>query len=366
MIDRPRLAMALAPLLCCLAALPAAAAPSHLFLVVMENRGPSEIFGNAADAPFINQLIRQPGVWSATHYFGVTHPSLPNYLALLSGSSQGIFDDCAAGAAVTCRPHSFAPGRPGPTLSEAQATAAAERPHLFAGPTLVDQLEASGRSWTAYMQALPADDPLAETAPTGIPLYAQKHDPFVYFSTIRDDPRRLGRIRPFDAFAADLAADHLADLVWITPDQCHDMHGIPWLAALALLEPGCGDQRHGAIRLGDAFLRELVGAITASVAWARGAAIVIVWDEEDGGAGGIAGSPTGRDGVVLGGGRAPLILVTGSAEAPRTIDRPLNHYDLLAALQSLWGLGCLAESCGRAAGNPIAAALAGAAAPASQ
>jgi Phosphoesterase family. len=118
----------------------------------------------------------------------VTHPSLPNYLALFSGSTQGIFDDCKAGADVTCKPEEFVPdsGDPataGRLLTDKQAATAAHQPHLFTGRTLVDQLEAAGHSWKAYMEAMPADNKTLEYAPVGADgkviakLYAVKHNP---------------------------------------------------------------------------------------------------------------------------------------------------------------------------------------------
>src|SRR5450756_446832 len=65
---------------------------SHVFIIVMENKGYSEIIGSA-EAPYINQLA---GTYaSATHYYAISHPSLPNYLALASGSTQGLTDDCS-------------------------------------------------------------------------------------------------------------------------------------------------------------------------------------------------------------------------------------------------------------------------------
>src|ERR1700737_3442615 len=104
----------------------------HIFYIMMENHDANQIFGNTADAPYLNQLANSYGV--ATRYFGVTHPSLPNYLAAISGSSQGVFDDCVAGANVICSGVA----------------------HLFNVPTLVDQLEAHHLTWKAYMQSLPA------------------------------------------------------------------------------------------------------------------------------------------------------------------------------------------------------------------
>src|SRR5215470_663632 len=77
----------------------------HIFVIMMENHATKQIIGNTADAPYINELAEENGV--ALNYYGVTHPSLPNYLAAISGSYQGIWDDCKAGASVTCAPEEF-------------------------------------------------------------------------------------------------------------------------------------------------------------------------------------------------------------------------------------------------------------------
>ena len=81
-----------------------AAAPKHVILIMMENHGTDTLLGNTQDAPFLNGLIAEKGVGYATQYYGVTHPSLPNYLALISGDDMGLHDDCKAGADVRCKP----------------------------------------------------------------------------------------------------------------------------------------------------------------------------------------------------------------------------------------------------------------------
>ena len=355
-------------------ALPAAAAaPKHIFLIMMENHGTEEILSNGADAPFIGQLIKQPGVRYATQYFGVTHPSLPNYLALFSGSSQGIFDDCKAGADVTCKAEEFIPdsGDPataGRLLTDAEAAEAGKKPHMFAGKTLVDQLEAAGHSWKAYMQAMPADGKSLEYAPVGADgkviakLYAQKHNPFMYFSGVAGNPKRMAKIVPYEEFATDLAASSVPDFVWISPDQCHDMHGISPTTATAIEMPDCGypdsGLDHGAIKLGDTYLMETVAAITGSAAWKEGAVIVIAWDEDDyAGFSGTAGSPVGRNDTLLGGARAPLIVVTAGSNPPQKLDEPANHYNLLAAMEQAWHLGCLKSSCKAGKANTLGGLL---------
>jgi hypothetical protein len=328
----------------------------HLFIIVMENHGTDEILGNTADAPFINALAARYA--RATNYYGVTHPSLPNYLALFSGDFQGVWDDCKAGADVTCAPEEFVPDSGDATssllLTPAEVTRATSTPHWFAGRNLVDEVEASGRSWKAYMQSLPAVGSDVEYAPvmsgTTVKLYAQKHDPFMYFSDVRENPRRMQRIVPATQLDQDLASGEVPDLVWLSPDQCHDMHGMsPSMAALAGI-PSCGypdsGLDHGAIRLGDAYLQDVVGKIMTSRAWREDAAIAIVWDEDDyAGFAGCCGSPVGTGGGVLGGARAPAIVITSRNAAPRTSSHPFNHYSLLATIQRLWGLGCLGRTC---------------------
>jgi hypothetical protein len=347
-----------------------AGTPKHVFLIMMENHSTEDIFGNKADAPYINQLIAEPGVLYATQYFGVTHPSLPNYLALISGSTQGIWDDCKAGADVTCKPEEFVPDSEDPAtagqlLTDRQMTEAENKPHLFKGKTLVDQLEAAGLSWKAYMEAMPADRKDIEYAPVGADgkviakLYAQKHNPFMYFADVRNNPQRLAKVVPYDELAQDLSAGKAADFVWISPHQCHDMHGVSPAGAKAVQMPDCGypdsGLDHGAIELGDTYLHDTVAEITGSPAWKEGAVLLIVWDEDDyAGFSGTGGSPVGRNGTLLGGSRAPLIIVTAGQGPARKLDAPANHYSLLAAIEAEWHLGCLGESCKAGKANALA------------
>ena len=337
--------------------------PRHIFVIMMENHGTSEILGNTADAPFINKLAAHANV--ETNYFGVTHPSLPNYLSTISGSFQGIWDDCKAGAAILCAPEEFIPGSgdgtAGDFLSPAQIASASATPHSFSGANIVDQLEAKGLTWRAYMQNLPSVGSQVEywpvlntpAGPTTVKLYAQKHNPFMYFSDINyPGSPRLANIVPFKykRFAADLRSGNVPNFVWISPDQCNDMHGISPSAATLIGNPTCGFPAtgldHGAIALGDHFLKKTVKLIMHSRTWrSQPSSLVIVWDEDDyAGIDGCCGSPTGNGGVVLGGAHAPLIVVNsqggGSSSAV-----PANHYSLLATIEHLWHLGCLANAC---------------------
>jgi phospholipase C len=309
---------------------PAAPPIHHIFYIMMENHGLNEILGNTADAPYLNQIAESYGI--ATHYFGVTHPSLPDYLAAISGSFQGIWDDCIAGAGVTCAPQAF-----GSQLTSQEASQAANTPHMFAGQTLVDQLEAHHLTWKAYMQSMPSVGFTGGYAG----LYGQKHDPFMYFAGIRNNPARMQRIVPFTQFRADLQAGALPNFAWITPDVCNDMHGASNCAGYDSL-----------IAQGDAFARSTVTAIMSSSAWQAGAVIVIAWDESDASNAGCCKGPVGVGGVALGGGNVPLIVITSRGPHHLVLGNgSYNHYSLLATIEQVWGLGCLAHTCGMSGGN---------------
>ena len=363
------------------------AQPDRIFFIMMENHATNQIIGNTADAPFINQLAHRYAV--ATNYHGVTHPSLPNYLSAISGDFQGIFDDCKAaspGSPVTCAPEEFVPGagdatdptssvytspssplfgKHPPQLTAAQITAASSINHWFSGHTIVDQLETKGMTWKAYMQSLPFTGAHVEfwptltdttTTPPTVTFYkqyAEKHDPFMYFSNIRNSPARLANIVPLPQLDYDLATNNAPNFVWISPDQCNDMHGVGNGSPLGY--PTCSYPAsgldHGAIQLGDAFLQQTVTTIMNSRAWTKNSIIIIAWDEDDYGGypSGCCGSPTttntGSFGNVLGGAVTPAIVIRSSEPAHRESSRPYNHYSLLGTIQHLWNLPCLANTC---------------------
>lgn len=270
---------------------------------MMENHATNEIIGNTADSPYINQLASQYGV--AARYFGVTHPSLPNYLAAISGDFQGIWDDCKAGATVTCAPQEFAPD--------------------------------SG--YTNKMELLTPDQ-IAKASST----------PHL-FSDIINNPARMQLIVPFTQFSQDITSSNVPNFVWISPDQCNDMHGLTPANAKAVGNPDCAlpasGLDHKVIALGDKFLSTTVPAIMNSPAWKENSAIIIAWDEDDyAGYAGCCNSPKGVNGVTLGGANAPAIIITSKGPHAMTVsDTSYNHYSTLGTIEKLWNLGCLANTC---------------------
>ncbi len=193
----------------------------HIYVIVMENRESRSIVGNAA-APYINQLSARYGL--ATNYRAVAHPSEPNYLALFSGSTQGVTDDGV---------------------------------HRFAGRSLASQLEAAGKTWRVFAQDVPPgcfSGAVAHDGRDGAGTYARKHEPAISFKSVYSRPAACRKIRDFTAF--DPAA---ADFELIVPNLCNDMHD-------------CSTTK------GDAFLRGFIPRILRSPAMA-GSVLFLTWDE---------------------------------------------------------------------------------------
>ena len=188
--------------LACPAATSAAAIPAfeHVVVIVFENKESSSVLGNRA-APTFNSYARRYA--NLTRYYGVTHPSLPNYLALVSGSTQGITSDC-----TSC----VAPGR-----------------------SLADTIEASGRTWKTYAEGLPSPGYLGSFSGR----YAKKHNPFAYFPDVANNPQRRAQIVSLTRLATDLSAGELPSFSLVVPDLCHSMHdcsvrvGDAWLRRIA-------------------------------------------------------------------------------------------------------------------------------------
>lgn len=157
----------------------------------------------------------------------------------------------------------------------------------------------------------------------------------MYFASIRNSAARMQQIVPFTQFAQDIHAQTVPNFIWISPDVCNDMHGAPQCSSY-----------NGLIAQGDAFVRSTVASIMASPSWQQGAAIVIAWDENDSGSSGCCYGPTEANGVPLGGGDVPLIVI--ASHDPHHIvltNSSFNHYSLLATIEHLWNLGCLANTC---------------------
>src|SRR5580698_3037974 len=204
------------------AAAQSAAVPryDHIFVIVEENRTANEIIGNAA-APNMNRLATEYG--NATNFYAESHPSEPNYIAMVGGDTFGIHDDDS----VVCKPHN-----PGADCKSSDDDGYVD--HTVAAPNLAQQLDAHGLTWKGYFENLPEPGsliyhyPSPEMPVAGLPnaLYASKHNGFATFKSVQDDPKRAQKMVGFDVLDRDIAAGTLPNFAHIVPNQCNDMHGI--------------------------------------------------------------------------------------------------------------------------------------------
>jgi phosphatidylinositol-3-phosphatase len=191
----------------------------HVIWIVMENKAAGEAL-DSRSAPFTARLARQCG--QATRYYAVAHPSLPNYIALTSGSTHGITDDA------------------GPDV------------HPLAGPSIFSQTRGK---WRALEESMPGRCSRLTTS-----RYAVRHDPAVYYTGIASQcPRRV--------IPLSLPLDLSARFTFITPNIVNDTHNAP-------------------VSVGDAWLASTLKAIFRSSQYRAGrTAVFVTWDEDDRSAG---------------------------------------------------------------------------------
>jgi hypothetical protein len=338
----------LAALLALLAPSPAGAATrlppiKHVFVIALENKGFDETFGFGSIAPYLS--ITLPGQGALVpYYYGISHASLTNYVALLSGQGANPLtqSDCQVYKPVT-------PGTIG-AAGQAIGTGCVYPPAV---KTLADQLVATGRRWKGYMEDMGNGPPgttktcrhpvLGTPDPTQIARvgdqYAARHDPFVYFQSIIDSPSCARNDVPLDRLPGDLAsAASTASYSFITPNLCNDGH-----------DANCAGGGVGGLTAANNFLRLWVPRITRSPAYRDGGLLAVVFDEAElSDASACCGEPqfpnTANNGFITigrGGGRMGAVMLSPYID-PGTVDtQAYNHFSFLRGVEDLFGLAHL-------------------------
>ena len=218
----------------------------RIVVVVFENKDYDEVIG-APSAPTFDLMARRYALLE--NYYAVERPSLPNYLAMISGSTQGLTKNC-----TEC---------------------------VFESRNLADTIEASGRTWKVYAEGLP------RVGYTGAQSgrYVKRHNPFPYFRSVLSNPARLQRMVPYGQLARDLRQNRLPDFSFVVPDLCSDMHDCP-------------------VATGDAWLKAFLTPLLRSPQL-KGSVVFVTFDEAEddlpGGGGRIATlavGPAVRRGVI--------------------------------------------------------------------
>jgi hypothetical protein len=255
---------------------------AHIVLIMLENRDYNSVIGPDSQMPLLNGLAQQEVILS--NYFAVAHPSLPNYIALVSGSTQGITSDC-----TTC---------------------------FVNQPNLADIIEASGRTWKSYQESMPSPCFIGDSKP-----YAQKHDPFLYFDSIRLNAARCNKsIVPLTALDGDLANNQLPNFSMIEPNLCNSGHDCS--AATA-----------------DKWVTDMVAKLQASPALGLNSLIIIAFDE-----GSDSSTSTCCGLSSPGGGQVAVVIISPTALPEFTDNTPYSHYSLLKTILTAWNLSALGQT----------------------
>jgi hypothetical protein len=254
----------------------------HILIVIFENKEYGTVVDNYHMAYF-NKLAHSYTL--LTQYYAVTHPSLPNYIAMIGGDTFGITFDC-----TNC------------PINNHQS--------------LPDLIEASGRTWKTYQEDMPS--PCFTGAGAGN--YAMKHNPFIYFMPIRLDAKRCNQdIVPLNQLSTDIAAGALPNFMFVTPNLCNDAHDCD-------------------VDIADAWLQNFMGQIMPPLDQeGQPYLIVLTWDEGQGNHS-CCGLPASA------GGKIATILVSPQVKSGFQDATPYSHYSLLKTISAAWGLPYLGHA----------------------
>jgi hypothetical protein len=266
---------------------------AHVIWVWLENHSYNQIIGPngskaAAKSPYVNGTL-VPGCGLATNYYNISHPSLPNYLAAASGSTDGVTNNCA-------------PSKCPQTV-----------------PSLFGQLAAAGKTWRTYAQGMAGACSATATA-----TYESSHNPALYYTDAKTNCPAWDV--PFDdpstGFLHDLAQGTLPNFSFVIPDQCNSSENC-------------------SVTTADLWLQQLIPQIQSSSAYQSAQTVVFVsWDEGSHGQKGVDCTSKPKDTTC-----EVATLVISPYTRPGT--KPLTlytHYSLLRTTEDLLGLPHLAHA----------------------
>ncbi len=263
-----------------------------VFVIVMENHAANQIYGNTTHAPYINETLLPAAARAGNYQDDLPAlPSEPHYIWMEAGTNS--FSDWV-----------FLTDADPSSLNSTDET-----------EHLVSQMKTADVSWMAYQEDLNASTGACPTNSSGY--YAAKHDPFVFFTDVAGDPPSstnaycAAHHKPFSALTDDLAAGSVAAFNFITPNQCHNMHG----------QSGCPSDT---VKAGDDWLAAQLPSLIDYVNLHNGV-IVVAWDE-----------PETSGGM-------PLFVLGPHVKNNYASPLAYSHSSLLKSLEEIFGLPILAD-----------------------
>lgn len=325
----------------------------HVFVVVLENEDFATSFGQNSPAPYLAQTLPSQGVL-LTKYYGIGHNSLDNYIAMISGQAPNVITQADCPLFLDFIGTGPVDAVTGQAIGQGCVFPATVK-------TVADQLETAKLSWKGYMEDMGNDPSRGDQSTCGHPAvnaqdntqsanakdqYATRHDPFVYFHGIIDDQARCdAHVVNLEVLKTDLAsAATTPNLVFITPDLCHDGH-----------DASCADTtQNGGLKGINDFLTEWMPRITSSPAYQQDGLLIVTFDEASttdasaccGEAGGPPTSPnTPLPGITgSGGGIVGAVMLSQFIKPGTTSTQGYNHYSLLRSVEDIFGLAYLGNA----------------------
>lgn len=319
----------------------------HVFLIVLDSDTFATTFGADSAAPYLAKSLPRQGALLES-YFAIGHWSFDNYIALVSGqgpnaATQRDCDDVS----------NFRLYKPG-LDSHGQARGfGCVYPAIV--KTLPDQLEKAGLTWKGYMEDLGLDaarDTRATCSaariggsdatawPTDSDQYVARHDPFIYFHTILDDPARCSaHVVALERLPSDLrSVATTPSYSFIVPDLCDNGY----------VPQRCSAAHPGGLEGINRFLQKWVPLITQSPAFRRDGLLVIAFAQTVGVTPGdfdaccgempMSADPDKPGFRGPGGGRVGAVVLSPFIR-PGTVSKvPYNHYSLLRTVEDIFGL----------------------------
>lgn len=257
----------------------------HVFVITLENENYATTFAANSKAPYLSKTLVSQGA-HLQQYFGTTHVSLGNYIAMISGQSV------TADTQMDCMVYKdFAlsgMGDHGQAIGTGCVYPASVK-------TLPDQLKAANLTWRGYMEDM-GNDPSRESTTCGHPAlnttdgtqsaqaatagglpadqYATRHNPFMYFHSIVDSPDCATNVVNLTKLTDDLkSVATTPNFTFITPNLCNDGHDGGSASSK------CVNGDPGGLESADAFLQKWVPLIMASPAYQQDGLIIINFDE---------------------------------------------------------------------------------------
>jgi hypothetical protein len=260
----------------------------HVIWITFENQSIQHVIGNSS-LPFTNQIAGRCGL--ATSFFTEAHPSLPNYIAMTSGGTQGVTGDSSG------------------TLS---------------ADNVYNQVKQSGREWRHYAFGMPSNCDKNDSPSTGSAIYTAHHEPPIFYADLAADCARWDVGVGDPTKVEDLNDVHSGPLA-----EALDSNTLPAFATLGPTDDGGNSSAGGEVDpvKGDAFLARWIPRITDSAAYRAGrTAIFITWDEPD-------DFNTNPPRAAI-----PTIVIAPTVPGGTKVATRLDHYSLLRTTEEMLGL----------------------------